>query len=47
MLRLEKVNGQNVWDILTLRVAENQRQFVSSNDRSIIEAYTTTTVFGD
>lgn len=41
MLRLEKVNGQNVWDILKLKVAENQRHFVSSNDRSIIEAYTT------
>ncbi len=39
MLRLEKVNGKNVWDILKLRVAENQRQFVSANDRSIIEAY--------
>ena len=41
MLRLEKVNGRNVWDILRLKVAENQRHFVSSNDRSIIEAYTT------
>lgn len=41
MLRLEKIHGQNVWDILKLKVAENQRHFVSSNDRSIIEAYTT------
>ena len=41
MLRLEKINGKNVWDILKLKVAENQRHFVSSNDRSIIEAYTT------
>ena len=41
MLRLEKVHGQNVWDILRLKVAENQRHFVSNNDRSIIEAYTT------
>lgn len=40
MLRLEKIHGQNVWDILKLKVAENQRHFVSSNDRSIIEAYT-------
>ena len=39
MLRLEKVNGKNVWDILKLRVAENQKHFVSTNDRSIIEAY--------
>ena len=43
MLRLEKIHGQNVWDILRLKVAENQRHFVSSNDRSIIEAYTTIT----
>ena len=41
MLRLEKIHGQNIWDILRLKVAENQRHFVSSNDRSIIEAYTT------
>lgn len=41
MLRLEKVNGKNVWDILKLKAAENQRHFVSANDRSIIEAYTT------
>ena len=43
MLKLEKVNGQNVWDILNLKVAENQRHFVASNDRSIIEAYTAIT----
>jgi len=43
MLRLEKIHGQNVWDILRLKVAESQRHFVSSNDRSIIEAYTTIT----
>lgn len=46
MLRLEKVNGKNVWDILKLRVAENQRHFVSANDRSIIEAYITLTAKG-
>ena len=43
MLRLEKINGHNVWDILKLKVAENQRHFVASNDKSIIEAYTTIT----
>ena len=42
MLRLEKVNGHNVWEILKLKVAEPQRHFVSSNERSMIEAYTTT-----
>lgn len=43
MLRLEKINGHNVWDILKLKVAESQRHFVASNDKSIIEAYTTIT----
>ena len=41
MLRLEKIHGQNVWDILRLKVAEDQRHFVASNETSIIEAYTT------
>lgn len=43
MLRIEKVNGMNVWDILKLSVKEEQKHFVSANDRSIIEAYTTIT----
>ena len=41
MLKLEKVNGRNVWDILKLGVSENQKSFVAGNDTSIIEAYTT------
>lgn len=43
MLRLEKVNGKNVWDILKLSVFEDQKNFVASNDLSIIEAYTAIT----
>ena len=43
MLRLEKINGKNVWDILKLSVNEDQREFVASNEVSIIEAYTTVT----
>ena len=43
MLRLEKINGKNVWDILKLSVNDDQREFVASNDVSIIEAYTTIT----
>ena len=39
MLKLEKVNGKNVWDILNLKVAESQKKYVASNDISIIEAY--------
>ncbi|MCR5802290.1 MAG: GNAT family N-acetyltransferase [Lachnospiraceae bacterium] len=46
MLRLEKVNAKNVWDILKLSVAESQRGYVARNDISIIEAYTTTTANG-
>ena len=43
MLRLEKVNGKNVWDLLKLQVLEDQKNFVADNDVSIIEAYTTIT----
>ena len=46
MLRLEKVNGRNVWDILKLTVSEDQRDFVARNDISIIEAYTAITAHG-
>jgi len=34
MLKLQKGNGKNVWDILKLKVAESQREFVASNDIS-------------
>jgi diamine N-acetyltransferase len=43
MLRLEKVNGKNVWEFLKLRVSDDQKGFVASNDTSIIEAYTAIT----
>lgn len=43
MLRLEKVNGKNVWDILRLSVRDEQKNFVAGNDISIIEAYTSIT----
>lgn len=39
MLRLEKINGKNVWEILRLEVFDNQKEFVAANDISIIEAY--------
>lgn len=29
MLKLEKINGKNVWDILKLRVSEKQKSFVA------------------
>lgn len=43
MLTLEKVTGKNVWEILKLRVKDEQKSFVASNDVSIIEAYTSIT----
>ncbi len=46
MLRLEKVNGKNVWNLLKLQVSENQKSFVADNDISIIEAYTAITENG-
>ena len=46
MLRLERVNGKNVWDILKLTVEEDQKNFVADNDISIIEAYTAITANG-
>lgn len=46
MLRLEKVNGANVWDVLKLSVDDNQKEFVANNEISIIEAYTAITANG-
>lgn len=43
VLRLERINGKNVWDILKLKVSEEQQSFVAGNDISIIEAYTSIT----
>ena len=46
MLRLEKINGRNVWDILKLSVSDEQENFVALNETSIIEAYTAITANG-
>ena len=43
MLRLEKITGKNVWNILKLSVSKKQESFVASNDISMIEAYTAIT----
>ena len=43
MLHLEKVNGNNVGDILKLTVSKSQKNFVATNEISIIEAYTAIT----
>jgi len=46
MIRLEEINGKNVWDILKLKVGESQKNFVAANDVSIIEAYIAVTHHG-
>jgi diamine N-acetyltransferase len=46
MIRLEAVNGKNVWELLKISVEDSQREFVASNNTSIIEAYTTITANG-
>ena len=46
MIRLEEINGKNVWDILKLRVSDAQKSFVAPNDISIIEAYIAITHHG-
>lgn len=39
MLKLEKINRNNVAEILKLEVFDNQKSFVATNNISIIEAY--------
>ena len=39
MVRLEKINAKNIWEILKLKVNDEQKEFVAPNDMSIIEAY--------
>ncbi len=46
MLKLEEINGRNVWDILKLKVSSGQENYVARNDISIIEAYTAITANG-
>lgn len=39
MLSLQRIDGRNVWDILKLKVSEDQQSFVAGNEVSLIEAY--------
>ena len=41
MIHLKKIDANNVWDIVDLKVADDQEEFVASNSDSIIDAYTT------
>ena len=40
MIRLEKIDAVNVWDVLDLKVKKSQKNFVAPNDISLIQAYT-------
>ena len=40
MIHLEKINPSNVWGIIGLKVAKAQKNFVTANDISIVQAYT-------
>ncbi len=46
MIRLERISGKNVRDIMNLRVGDAQKSFVAPNDISIIEAYIAMTHHG-
>ncbi len=46
MVKLVRLTGKNVWDVLKLSVREDQKDFVASNDVSIIEAYIAITNHG-
>ena len=46
MIRLEKITGKNIRDLLKLNVSEDQKGFVAANDTSIIEAYIAVTSGG-
>lgn len=39
MLKLKKINRNNIVEILKLEVFNNQKSFVATNNSSIIEAY--------
>ena len=43
MLKLKKINRNNIAEILKLEVFDNQKSFVATNNSSIIEAYITIT----
>ena len=40
MIRLEKIDALNVWDVVELKVRKEQKYFVASNSDSILQAYT-------
>lgn len=41
MIKIEKIDSNNVWKVCNLSVGKHQEDFVATNSQSIIEAYTT------
>ena len=39
MIHLEKIDAKNVWDVIGLKVAKGQKNFVASNKISLVQAY--------
>lgn len=39
MLELRKIDTSNIWEVIDLKVNDNQKGFVATNTQSIIEAY--------
>ena len=39
MIHLEKIDPSNVWDVIDLKVKKEQKNFVASNDISIVQAF--------
>ena len=38
-IHLEKIDAKNVWDVIGLKVAKGQKNFVASNKISLVQAY--------
>lgn len=45
-MRLERVKGNNIWELTKLSVKEDQTSFVATNTESILEAYISITSGG-
>ena len=39
MIHLEKIDANNLWAVVNLKVKRSQKEFVAPNDASIMEAY--------
>ena len=39
MIRLEKIDAKNIWEIIDLKVKKTQKDFVATNYASIVQAY--------